>query len=153
MLGKNLYNTNRSLLINSGLLVEFDPSHSQSTDALFNVAAAFVYLESRLLSSIQEAVHSSLASFKSSFDSEIRVQIWFRTDYNIRKQCIWQSSNYSSPQCNIVCTWYVSNHIHCSFNVTRRKEMIKTMVFLKLLLISHRKERSMTQELVATMFN
>ena len=37
------------------------------------IDSAFVNLESRLMSSVQEVIHSSLASFKSSFDSEIRV--------------------------------------------------------------------------------
>ena len=68
--------------INSGSLSEFDPPHFPPlpppvSDAPFDVAAAidsaFIDLESCLLSSIQESVHSSLTSLKSSFDSEIRV--------------------------------------------------------------------------------
>jgi len=65
--------------MSSGVLTEVDLSQLPSLHPppTFDVAAAidstFVNLESRLMSSVQEAIHSSLASFKSSFDSEIRV--------------------------------------------------------------------------------
>ena len=65
--------------MSSGLLTEVDPlqlpspSLLPSFDASAAIDSAFVKLESRLMSSVQEAIHSSLASFKTSFDSEIRV--------------------------------------------------------------------------------
>jgi len=63
--------------MSSGVLTEVDPLHLPPPPPTFDVAAAidsaFVNLESRLLSSVQEAIHSSLTSFKCSIDSEIQV--------------------------------------------------------------------------------
>jgi len=90
--------------INSGLLVEIDPSHLHSTDAPFNVAAAinsaFIDLESRLLSSIQDAMHSSLASFKSSFDSVLKDKVSELSDRIQHLESSVSSSQATTPAPN-----------------------------------------------------
>jgi len=55
------------------VLTKVDPLHlpPPTFDVAAAIDSAFVNLESCFLSSVQEAIHSSLASFKCSIDSDI----------------------------------------------------------------------------------